>query len=62
MLEEARKRQDDPRLRVRLADYLTELERFDEALLELQAVLQTRPNDQAVLQRIAAVRARKEKP
>ncbi len=54
------RRTGDVRLRVRRADYLTELGRHDEALGELKQALLERPGDRAIEQRLQRVRALKE--
>jgi len=56
LLAEAIERQDDPRLRVRRADYLTALGRAAEALVELEAAARARPTDAAIQRRIDALR------
>ncbi|MFT7487132.1 MAG: tetratricopeptide (TPR) repeat protein, partial [Candidatus Paceibacteria bacterium] len=52
ILRNALKSSADPRLRVRLADYLSDMGKQDEALEQLKLVLRQRPGDSAVLERI----------
>ena len=54
------RRSGDVRLRVRRADYLTELGRYGEARGELQQALLDRPGDRAIEQRLERVRALEE--
>lgn len=60
LLAEQQRRSGDTRLRVRRADYLTELGRYGEALGELQQALLDRPGDRAIEERLARVRALEE--